>query len=63
MTSDDFDIVIEAMLEAPYKKEEVRIFIFFFLIFIHFWHFPTLFSPNFLFFSPFLVVCKLFFPT
>ncbi|XP_025919626.1 probable RNA-binding protein 23 [Apteryx rowi] len=24
MTSDDFDIVIEAMLEAPYKKEEVR---------------------------------------
>uniref|UniRef100_A0A8C3BGB0 RNA binding motif protein 23 n=1 Tax=Cairina moschata TaxID=8855 RepID=A0A8C3BGB0_CAIMO len=23
MTSDDFDIVIEAMLEAPYKKEEV----------------------------------------
>lgn len=25
MASDDFDIVIEAMLEAPYKKEEVRI--------------------------------------
>ena len=23
MASDDFDIVIEAMLEAPYKKEEV----------------------------------------
>lgn len=22
MASDDFDIVIEAMLEAPYKKEE-----------------------------------------
>lgn len=25
MSSDDFDIVIEAMLEAPYKKEEVRL--------------------------------------
>lgn len=25
MAADDFDIVIEAMLEAPYKKEEVRI--------------------------------------
>ncbi|XP_068280747.1 probable RNA-binding protein 23, partial [Nyctibius grandis] len=24
MTSDDFDIVIEAMLEAPYKKEEAQ---------------------------------------
>ncbi|XP_057245335.1 probable RNA-binding protein 23, partial [Malurus melanocephalus] len=24
MSSDDFDIVIEAMLEAPYKKEEAQ---------------------------------------